>query len=61
MDMKPVRHPGASNEDKEILRSALDQAAVFDDTLRASNEQFEDMLARYIAPLPYARTRCSAG
>ena len=38
-----------------MLRSALDQAAVFDETLRASPAQFEEMLARYVAPEPYAR------
>jgi len=55
MDVKPVRHPGAVNADSSMLRNALDQAAVFDDTLSASRAQFETMLARYIGPEPYAR------
>ena len=55
MDMKAARHASASDADRNMLRSALDQAAEFDDTLRASRAQFEDMLTRYIAPLPYAQ------
>jgi hypothetical protein len=55
MDMKPARYTAVRNADRSVLRMALDQAAIFDGTLRATNDQFETMLERYIAPAPYER------
>lgn len=55
MDVKPAARAKAQDICRTALRDALDQAAVFDETLRASPAQFEEMLARYVAPEPYAR------
>ena len=55
MDVKPAARAKAQDVCRTALRDALDQAAVFDETLRASPAQFEEMLARYVAPEPYAR------